>query len=323
MNVFVFSFNAIAPMVFTTFLGAFMASRVHPSDANISFLNTLCFRYLLAFNIFSSTFAIDYRAEFNLKLVVFCIAAIIGILAAAWAIFPHVVKDRERRCIWVVSSFRSSNIVYALSLAISMFGATGMKAAAMLVPITIICFNFFSVVVMVFYSGGGDGAGKKGGTVVSAIRRTAVDTARNPLIIGSILGIAMSLLRIDLPGSIKSSIAGLATASTPVTFILLGAQIDLKKLRASFAPALGICVMRLVVVPLIVVPIAVAVGFRGPELGALMVVFAAPCAITTLVMSRAYNIDPAFTAETVYLSTVLSMPTMFAFISAMRAMGLF
>jgi predicted permease len=317
MNVLAFSFNAIAPMVFTTALGAFMAKQVKAKESDIAFLNTLCFRYLLAFHIFNSTLSIDYHAEFNLKLVVFCVAAIVGTLAAAWLLLPHLVRDKMRCCIFVVSSFRSSNIVYALSLSIAMFGATGMKAAAMLVPVTIICFNFFSVVVMVFYArspSGGRGA---------ALLRTAVDTAKNPLIIASVLGIALSLGHVELPPFLKSAIGALGNAGTPVTFLLLGAQIDLEKLRSSFGAALGVCVLRLVVVPAILVPLAVAVGFRGPELGALMVVFAAPCAITTLVMARDYDIDPAFTAETVYLSTVLSMPTMFVFITVMRYLGLF
>jgi predicted permease len=54
-----------------------------------------------------------------------------------------------------------------------------------------------------------------------------------------------------------------------------------------------------------------------------MVVFAAPCAVNNLIMARNYRIDPPFAAQTVYLSTVLSLPTMFIAISLLRALGLF
>jgi predicted permease len=81
--------------------------------------------------------------------------------------------------------------------------------------------------------------------------------------------------------------------------------------------------MRLVLVPAVLVVITILAGFRGPELGALMVVFAAPCAITTLVMARSYQIAPEFTAQTVYLSTILSMVTIFFAITLLRGLGLF
>jgi predicted permease len=54
-----------------------------------------------------------------------------------------------------------------------------------------------------------------------------------------------------------------------------------------------------------------------------MVVFAAPCAVTNHVMSRIYNLDPQFTGQTVTMSTVLSMATMFVFISLLRGLQLF
>jgi predicted permease len=54
-----------------------------------------------------------------------------------------------------------------------------------------------------------------------------------------------------------------------------------------------------------------------------MVVFAAPCAVNNLIMARNYRIDPLFAAQTVYLSTVFSLPTMFITISLLRARGLF
>jgi predicted permease len=315
MATFLFSFNAIAPMLFTTLLGAVVRRRGHISDTNIAFLNTLCFRYLLAFHIFNSSLAIDYRTEFNPKMIVYCTGAIVGTMLVAWVLFALTVKNRERRCIWILSSFRSSNIVYALAMAISLFGAEGSKAAAMLVPVTIICFNFFSVVLMVYHS-------QSGVALSRSLLRTAIDTARNPLIIGSVLGIVCSLLRVQFPGFLRSAVNSVAATATPMSFILLGAQINLSKLRQNLAPTLGASLMRLVLVPGILVPIMVAGGFRGPELGALMVVFAAPCAINTLIMAREYRIDPDFAAETVYLSTVLSMPTMFAFITVLRVLGL-
>jgi predicted permease len=315
MNVFAFSFNAIAPLLFAAMLGWFMRLRGHIKESDVNFLNRLCFKYLLSFHIFNSTLSIDFFAEFNLKLLIFGSVSIFLTMVLAWIFFALTIKDRERRCIFIVSSFRSNNIIYALPLATNLFGESGTKVAAMLVPITIIFFNFFTVVVMVYHSQ------TENGSMKAALKKTAVDIVRNPLIIGSILGIVLSLLRINLPAFLRSGINTIAITGTPISLVLLGAQIDFKALGDNIKAALGACVLRLIIVPGILVPVMILAGFRGPELGALMVAFAAPCAVTNLVMARNYNIAPAFAAQTVYLSTVLSMFTMFFTISLLRALA--
>jgi predicted permease len=192
----------------------------------------------------------------------------------------------------------------------------------MLVPVTIILFNFFTVIVMVYHAQA-DQSRNERSALLAALKRTLLDIIHNPLIIGSVLGIALSLLPVTLPVFLRSSINAVASTGTPISLLLLGAQVDFKKLAKDIKPALGACLLRLVIVPAILVPIMVAAGFRGPDLGALMVAFAAPSAVTNLVMARNYNIDPPFAAQTVYLSTALSMLTMFFAISLMRYLELF
>jgi predicted permease len=164
-------------------------------------------------------------------------------------------------------------------------------------------------------------AGGKGG--VAALKRTVIDILKNPLIIGSVLGIVFSLLKIPLPRFVRNGISMIAVSATPLSLVLLGAQIDFKALAGNLGPAFGACALRLILVPAILVPILALVGFRGPELGALMVVFSAPCAVNNLIMARNYRINPAFAAQTVYLSTAFSLFTMFGLISLLRWAGLF
>jgi predicted permease len=222
----------------------------------------------------------------------------------------------------IVSSFRSNNLIYALPLAANLFGAEGVTVASMMIPVVIILFNFFCVVVMVSYAPAE--AGEAGKPALSeSLKRTVIDILKNPLIVGSVAGIVFSLLGITLPGFLQNGLNGVAAAATPIALMLLGAQIDFKALAGNLGPALGACALRLLIVPGLLVPLMVFLGFRGPELGALMVAFAAPCAVNNLIMARNYRIDPPFAAQTVYLSTVLSLPTMFIAISLLRALGLF
>ncbi|MDR2393305.1 MAG: AEC family transporter [Treponema sp.] len=322
MEVLGFSFNAIAPLLFAVALGWFMAWHRDMSERDVGVLNKLCFRYLLSLHIFNSTLSIDYYAEFKLRLLLFTALCICAITILAWLIFTITVKEPERRCIFIVSAYRSNNIIYALPLAANLFGESGTKAAAMLVPITIILFNFLTVITMVYHSQRLNRQ-TEGSSLAGALRRTALDIGKNPLIIGSVLGILFSVCHIDLPVFLSNGIRSVALTSTPLSLVLLGAQIDLKKLAHNIGPVLAACMVRLVLVPGMVLPIIIGMGFRGPELGALAVVFGAPCAVGNLIMARNYKLDPAFAAQIVYLSTVLSMLTMFGIISVLRALDLF
>jgi predicted permease len=317
LSVLLFSFNAVAPLLFALFTGWLIAWKGHINDGNISFLNLLCFRYLLAFHIFNNALAVDFYAGFNPKLIIVGVAGIFTVMLISWTVFSLTIRNRARRCIFIVSSFRSNNMIFALPLATNLFGPDGIKAATMLIPVTIIIFNFFAVVVMVYH------AQRSESGLAAALKRTGVDTIKNPLIIGSVLGALFSLLHIRLPGFLKGGLSSVAAAATPVSLILLGAQIDIKKLAGSLKPVLGACLLRLVIAPAILLPLVILAGFRGPELGALMVAFAAPCAVTNLIMARNYDIDPVFAGQTVYLSTVLSMFTIFIAISTLRALELF
>jgi predicted permease len=322
VEIIIFSFNAVAPLLFPIALGWFILRRRHIAEGDINFLNRLCFRYLLPFHIFNNTRAVDIRAEFNPRLILIVSLCIFLVMILSWIIFALTIRDRERRCIMIVTSFRSNNLIYALPLAANLFGTEGVTVASMMIPVVIILFNFFSVVVMVCYAPAEGGeAGKT--AVKENLKRTAMDILRNPLIVGSVGGIVFSLLGIAFPGFLQSGINGVAASATPIALMLLGAQIDFKQLAGNLVPALGACALRLVIVPGVLVPIMILLGFRGPELGALMVAFAAPCAVNNLIMARNYRIDPPFAAQTVYLSTVLSLPTMFIAISLLRALGLF
>jgi predicted permease len=317
LSVLLFSFNAIVPLLFAMVVGWFIAWKRQINEANIKFLNQLCFRHLMAFHIFNSARSINFYAEFNHKLVIAGALSIFLIMLLAWLVFSLIIPDMARRCVFIVCSFRSNNLIFALPLATNLFGAAGIKAATMLAPVSIILFNFLSVVVMVYH------ARPHGSSMAGALKRSAIDIVQNPLIIGSVLGMLFALLHIKLPVFLKGGVAMVASAATPVSLILLGAQIDVKKLAGTIKPALAACLLRLVIVPAIVVPVMILAGFRGPELGSLLVVFAAPCAVATMIMARNYDIEPLFAAQTVYLSTILSVVTIFIAVSTLRALGLF
>ena len=320
-EILLYSFNAVAPLFFVIALGWAAARRGLIQEREITFLNTLSFRYLFPLYIISSVMHIDFYAVFNPKMFLAFLGGISFILALACVVFSLVIKDRAYRCIYIVNSYRSNNLIYALPLASHLFGDAGRSSAAMLVPFTIILFNFFSVSVMVHYAEKAGAARRV--SPAGGLGETARELLRNPLLAGSLIGIVIALLKVQPPLFIERGVQLAGSAASPVSFLLLGAQIDFSRLREDVRDSLLSSAVRLVLCPLLLTPPLIWFGFRGAELSALSIAFAAPCAISTCIMSRNYNIAPRFAAKSVYLSTVLSIFTIFCFISIMRALHYF
>jgi predicted permease len=320
LDVLFFSFNAVSPLFIVIFLGWFIARRGLLQEKEITFLNALCFRYLLPLYIFNNTLKVDFYTEFNPKMFLAFLICDSFILIAAWILFSLLIKNKGIRCIYIVNAFRSNNLIYALPLAYNLFKETGLKSASMLVPFTIIFFNLYSVIVMVYHAGKIHRDKKTRYSLKTELPATLIEIIKNPLIIGSASGILISLSGIEIPHFLYSGLNYAAAAASPVSLLLLGSQINFSKLRQNSKHTIANCAIRLIICPVIITPALIFIGFRGPDLSTLAAAFAAPCAISTFLMSRNYNIEPQFAAQTVYLSTVFSILSIFLLITILRAL---
>ena len=316
MDVFLTSFNAVSPILLLGGLGWLIKRLGHIDEHSISVLNSISFNYLVSILIFNSTLTTDFYSDFDPRLIIACALGIVFLMIASWVIFGLFMKDRARRCIFIMGTFRTNYVLFAIPITITMFGHENLTAAVLLIPVAIILFNFFGIIVLAYHS-------QNSTSIAQSVLRTVIDFCKNPQILGAVFGIALSLARIQLPQFLMGGIGFIASAAPVISLLLLGAQLDFKKLAGDLKPVLAMCTVRLVIAPAIILPFLIGAGFRGPELCALLMVFATPMAVNCLVMARNYNIDPPFAAQSVMVSMVLSIPTMFIFISLLTGLGLF
>ena len=79
--------------------------------------------------------------------------------------------------------------------------------------------------------------------------------------------------------------------------------------------------LRLVLVPAGVIPLAALCGFRGQEMCALLILFAAPVAVSSYPMAVAMDADGDLAAQLVAYSTLLCLPTIFLWTLLLNSMG--
>lgn len=318
LEILAFSFNATLPVILCMALGMLLrrTGSIDPPTANR--LSTLCFQVFLPTLAFKNVYSIDFSIDFSLPLVLFAFFGILFVVAVLLMIlYPLFHRDMEWTAAAAHVGFRSNYLMFGIPLAQNMFGEQGVQIASMLIPVAVIPYNF--VTVFLFTLAGS----QEGESPAKVAKKTLINFGKNPLIIASLLGLAGSLSGIAFPTFLNSALDSIAGVASPLCLIVLGAQITLGRLPSPRNRVIALTATRLVFVPLGMIALAVWMGFRGPELGALFVLFASPCANSCLIMSKQYDVKPEFTAYVVALTTLLSGLTTFFGISLLRWLEFF
>ncbi|HCP14740.1 MAG TPA: AEC family transporter, partial [Peptococcaceae bacterium] len=75
---------------------------------------------------------------------------------------------------------------------------------------------------------------------------------------------------------------------------------------------------RLILVPVLLLPTAIMLGFRGLELAGLLALFASPSAVSSFTMAKQMDGDSELAGQLVVYSSAFSILTMFLWIVILR-----
>ena len=131
---------------------------------------------------------------------------------------------------------------------------------AVLVPL----FNLLSVIIFETFSG-----------QRPSIRSILVKLATNPIILAVLLALVFKLTGLSLPRALYLPLDQIAQAAGPLALLVAGASLSFRGLQSNRRLLVRIAVMRLLLVPMLFIPPAIGLGFRGVTLLALLVAFGA------------------------------------------------
>lgn len=141
------------------------------------------------------------------------------------------------------------------------------------------------------------------------IRRLAGEMAANPLIVGSLAGLALLALRrgfgVALPAPVAKTMSLLGAMATPGALLALGASLTPERLRAALRPAALAVAFKLALCPLLGAAVIAALALPPAHRIAVLVYLACPCSTASYIMDKAMGGDADLSGAAVVLSTVL------------------
>ena len=124
------------------------------------------------------------------------------------------------------------------------------------------------------------------------------------------------------PTAVNTALTDLGKIATPLALFTLGASFRLDALRSNGRTIAWVTAGKLVIVPLAVLSIAIALGYREQALASVLIAFGGPVAVSSFTMAQQMDGDSDLAAELVISTTLFSVLTLFVFIFIFKMLGL-
>ena len=145
--------------------------------------------------------------------------------------------------------------------------------------------------------------------------------ATNPILLGIVFGTVYALLPFTLPQIATKTISSIASLTTPLSLLSIGASFEGTKAIKKLGPTLAAAFIKTVGLAAVFLPCAVALGFRNEELVALLIMLGSPTTPSAYVMSRNMGHEGVLTSSCIALTTLLSALTLTGWIFVLRSGG--
>lgn len=312
MDSLIYSLNATLPVFLVMAAGYILRLTGVLNESFVKTANKFNYAVTLPILLFTDLSATDIIGDFDLRYVLFCAAVTVIAFFALWIGARLFLKDKSIIAEFVQAGYRSSAAVMGVAFIQNMYGDSGMAPVMIIgcVPL----FNVFAVLVLTFES-----SEKANGA--EHIKKSLINIAKNPIIIAILLGVIVSLLRIDFPEIIDKTLSSFAKMATPLALIAIGAGFEGRKAVSKVGTTAVVSMIRLVIMPALFLPAAVKIGFTSQELIALIVMLGSPTTPSCYIMAKNMGHEGVLTSSAVVATTLLSSLTLTFWIFLARYLG--
>ena len=182
------SANAVLPMCLVMALGYGTRRLGWLRREEISTINKIAFRIFLPCLLYYNIYCSDLSGSFDPLLMAFAVGGVLLTFGLALGYTLLTEKLPERRGVLIQGMFRSNYVIMGIPVATALLGADQLGTVSILIAVIVPLFNMLAVVVLEVFRG----QKPKPLHILGQI-------AKNPLVIGSVLGILTLVAGIRLP----------------------------------------------------------------------------------------------------------------------------
>lgn len=313
MEELIFSLNATIPIFLLMILGYVLKQIKMVDEPFIKTLNKFNYNVTLPVLVFRDLSQSDFLQVWNTKYVLFCFLVTLFCILSIWFLAVFCLKNKDLVGEFVQASYRSSAAVLGIAFIQSIYGNSGM--APLMIIGTVPLYNVAAVLILSFTGPTAKGLNP------AALKKSILGILTNPIILGILAGMLASVCGLNLPIILDKTVTNVAVLASPLALIGLGAGFEGGKAIKLVKPTLATTLVKLVVWPLLFLPLAILLGFRNEMLIALLVMLGAPTTPSCYIMARNMGHDGVLTSGAVVATTLFSSITLTVALFILKSMG--
>ena len=315
MSNLIYSLNATLPLVLVVILGIILRKTGFLDQEFGNRSDRFVFCFTIPPTMFLTMYEMDLAAGFDMRLLLYCMGATVLTIFGAWALGKIILRDnRDALGEFIQACYRSSVAVLGYIILSNIYGST--PTAPMMILGSVPLYNIAACLILVLTSP--DEHRDAGSQVTKAI----LGVVKNPIILGIAAGSIASLLHIHVPAILLSTARSVGSLTAPLTLISIGIGFKGKEVLGEVGPSVTATVFKLILIPLIFVPIAALMGFRGDSLVTILVMLASPVAPASYTMARKFGHSGVISASTIMLTTVGSAITLTIWLTILKSLNM-
>lgn len=288
------AYTVIAPIFLIIGVGMLFARTVDPETRT---LTNLLFYILFPALVLDGLSQTEFESGRLVQIGAFvlCLSLIMTVLGIAIARMLRL--PRQTASAFVLTLLIANTANYGLPVNRFAFGVEGEKIAL----VYYIATAFVGNTLGVFLASRGTLSG----------RDALNNVFKVPLFYATLIGLFLNLTGTELPTPVNRSINLVAVGAIPIMLIMLGMQlVQIRLQKENFRLILLASAVKLVLPPLIALPLIVLFGIEGLFRDVALVQSAMPTAVLVGVLTSKYNSDAAFATAVILVSTAASILTL-------------
>lgn len=294
----VFVGSITLPVFSLVFIGIWLKWRDKIDDAFTAKASYIVFNLALPVLMFAAIVRTDIAQIGNPRLIVFALLMALLSFIVLWFGSKALITDKKNLGVFVQGCFRSNLGILGLAFCVTTFAEEGLAVGALLLAVITPLYNILSIYALTHAANENSQMNWLG---------LIKDVLTNPLIVAIIMALPFAYWQITLPEVVMRSIDYLAAMTLPLALICIGGSLSFTALRQTQRLSWVAVIIKLLLIPGIIAILAYVCGFRGVELGCLILMFSSPTAAASFVMVRSIGGNHMLAANIIALTTLISL----------------
>lgn len=330
LDIFLFSFNAVMPIVLLIVLGYFLKRIKFLNDNFISVANKFVFNVSLPVLLFYNVYNIENLDSIQWDTVVFAVIIILLLFVLGLICSIFFIKDEKQKGVVWQSFFRSNFAIIGLPLSEAIGGAEGIVTASILSAFSIPLFNGLAVISLSVFTGDKNKVN---------VKDILLKVVKNPLIRGVFVGFVVLIIRQFVPHSssgelvfsIKNDLSFvydfiqmLSRIASPLALIVLGGQFQFAAVKSMKKQIILSATARIVIAPAIGIVSGILLSntayfnFTSAHYAAFIALFGSPVAVSSAIMANQMDNDGQLASQILVWTSIFSVFTIFIFVAVLK-----